>query len=316
MAAFFRDRIFLSLFSFCEIADALKCPEDACYKCECFYTADGACGATLTDWACDKCCDGNPRECTQSTGAPWQLADTGAGSHHCTASCLSLPANLPKNPLWYDDPTKNNDPAANVGNTNDTLPIVLDWEQSAWKDGGKYNDDGSPKSMATSNYGANSFYIEIDNPDDQLLDPGKVANATYSAATKIFGKCLDHDYFNSRDDGAPCFFRAGKKNITYRVKACCAANCTDCAPFVPFSFSTGEFAEPKSPLDPDWNGPSAATGLAFKGLQLEWCKSWVTNVTPVDWAKSYELMVTSDETRHWPARLPPAPRYQQPMHCH
>lgn len=287
---------FVSLFSFAFNVAAL-CPPGVspCYNCGEYYTRDGVCGATLYKWAVDHCCDNPDYVCGESKGAPWQVADTGAGSHHCSAQCLNPAENLPKNPRWYDDPTKNNDAAADKGNSNDTLPIVLDWELNSWKDGGKYNPDGSARAMAAANYGSNSFYIEIDNPNDQMFEPDKVPNATYNKTTKVLGKCLKNDYFNSVTDGLPCLFRSAKKDITYRVKACCAADCTDCGPFVEWKFSTGDFPEPKSPLDPDWNGPNGLTGVPFKNLQLEWCKTWVTKNSPNDWAKSHELMVTSDE---------------------
>jgi hypothetical protein len=286
--------IFFSLFSFLSVVRAAGlCPIGVkpCPKLR-DYVCVGQCPGLLEEWWWEPCCDSKPDWIVgQSMGSPWMTCDAGAGSHYCNNNCLTTNnVNLPKNPFWYDDPTKNNDAAANKGNTNDTLPIVLDWEVNSWK------ADASTLKYAVQNYGTNSFYIEIDNQNNQLLDPDKVANATYNATTKIFGKCLDHDYFNSRDDGAPCFFRAGKQNITYRVKACCAADCTNCGPLVPFSFSTGEFTEPKSPLDPDWNGPMGAAGLSSKKLQVEWCKTWVTKTSPNDWAKSYKLMVSSDES--------------------
>ena len=210
--------LLFSLFTPSLFAEDLECPEDACYKCGCFYTCDGPCGSILTDWACDDCCNQNPRECTQSQGAPWQYCDPAKGAHYCNKQCLPPPGNLPQKPRWYDDPSKNNDEAANKGNTNDTLPIVLDWELNSWKNGGKYNNDGSLKAMAIENYGVNSFLIEIDNPDNQLFEPEKVPNSKYDTTKKVFSKCLTNDFFNSRDDGLACFFRAGKKDIKYRVK--------------------------------------------------------------------------------------------------
>lgn len=282
-------------FAFAANAQSRACVP--CYVCPSYWTCDNSCGGTLTAWQVDSCCNGPDLPCNTSTGEAWQKCDSGAGAHYCNSSCLPRPENLPKNPRWYDDPTKNDDPTASKGNTNNTLPIVLDWELNSWKDGGKYNADGSAKLMARENYGANSFYIEIDNPDNQLFEPEKVPNSKYDPKTKIFGKCLTNDFFNSRDDGLACFFRSGKKEINYRVKACCSANCTDCGPFVGWNFSTGDFAEPKSPLDPDWNGPEAGTGFAPKDLQLEWCRTWMAKSTPVDWAKSYRLMVTLDEER-------------------
>jgi len=285
----------LAFLSFAGIAFAQIKPCEPCYVCPTYWTCDGACGATLTAFEVDSCCGKPDRPCNASTGEPQQMCDAGTGAHYCNNSCLPLPENLPKNPRWYDDPTKNNDALADKGNKNDTLPIVLDWELNSWKNSGKYNPNGTPRAMARENYGANSFYIEIDNPNNELFEPEKVPNSTYDSTKKVFGKCLGNDFFNSRDDGAACFFRAGKKDITYRVKACCAADCTNCGPFVTWSFSTGDFTEPKSPLDPDWNGPRAATNAAFKGLQLEWCKAWVTKKIPNEWAKSFQLMTTSDE---------------------
>ena len=269
-------------------------PETPCYK-HCYYTCDNPCGGVLIDWECDTCCNGPDRIAQQSTGSPWQECNPTTGKHYCDKACLKPAAELPKNPKWYDDPTKNNDATADKGNTNNALPIVLDWELDSWKDGGKYNPNGSLKAMAQSNYGSNSFLIEIDNPDNQLFEPEKVPNSTYDATKKVFSKCLTNDFFNSRDDGLACFFRAGKKDIKYRVKACCTADCNDCGPFVDWKFSTGDFPEPKSPLDPDWNGPNAATDVPFKSAKLEWCQAWVTKKSPNDWAKSFQLMATSNE---------------------
>jgi hypothetical protein len=285
---------FLTFFSFYQIANAQakKCkPCEQHWKYEC----DGNCPGILLDWWYEPCCTMRIWVKNSSQGESWQFCDAGAGAHYCSNICLPQPENLPKNPRWYDDPTKNNDASADKGNVNDTLPIVLDWEQVGWKDGGKYNSDGSLKLFAVPNYGVNSFYIEIDNPDNQLLHPEKVPNATYDTTKKILGKCVTNDFFNSRDDGLPCLFRTAKKDITYRVKACCTTDCKNCGPFVTWKFSTGDFPEMKAPLDPDWNGPKAVEGLAFKGLQVEWCKAWVTKKSPNDWAKSYQLMATSDE---------------------
>jgi len=293
---------FFSLIFFFDISYATttlaQMPGEECVPCEQHkeYTCEGNCPGLLLDIWWEPCCTFRTWVKESSMGDPWQLCDAGGGTHSCQNVCLLKPENQPENPRWYDDQTKNNDAAADKGNKNNTLPIVLDWTLNSWKDGGGLNPDGSKKFGAVSNYGANSFYIEIDNPNDELFEPEKVSGATYDAEKKVLGKCLHGDYFNSVTDGNPCLFRSGKKDITYRVKACCTSDCTNCGPFVKWSFSTGDFPEPKSPMDPDWNGPKSTTGLSFKGLQVEWCKTWMTKVTPNQWAKSYRLNVTSDET--------------------
>jgi hypothetical protein len=278
--------VFILANSFPIVASAKTCkPHHAYWDCV------GNCPGELDDWWCydDDLC-GPCFVAGSSVGDEWDNCDAGAGAHYCNHNCLKTNSNnFPKNPRWYDDPTKNNDAAANRGNVNDTLPIVLDWEVNSWK-------SSSHVKWAIPNYATNSAYIEIDNPDNQLFEPEKVPGATYDATRKVLGKCLTNDYFNSRDDGLPCLFRAGKQNITYRVKVCCASDCTNCGDFVQWNFSTGEFAEPKSPLDPDWNGPNGATGVSSKKLQVEWCSAWITKTSPNDWAKSYKLMTTSDET--------------------
>ena len=202
-----------------------------------------------------------------------------------------------------DTPGPSNGDLANV-----MQPSVLNWTINSYPDLGLYDSSGKKKSMTIEPYGVSSFEFQIDNPDNQIFEPQNVPKSTYDKANKTFSKCLDHEYFNTRTDGKICFLNSAK-TVTYRVKACCHTDCTDCGPYVTWTMTTGQAPElagitdkniTTPAADPDWTGPLATTNADLESVTFNWCAATVPppNI-PLNQgqtnALSYQVMLYSDE---------------------
>jgi hypothetical protein len=253
---------------------------------------NGGCGGTLSDV---HTCATRVDQC-----APWQICNEGSGTCYCNSKCLNIsqqPKDMLDKDLYYDNPEYENDLAHNLGDSDIKLPVKLDWIDGGWENVGGSKTMGFEHLLEQESFGVKSFWIKIEDPDHKnnpvLYEPETVPNATWDG--RNFVKLLDHEYFNEVDDAHSCFFRTESKKIVWHVRACCNKDGTNCGPWTTWDFSTDTSPEPISPKDPDWNGPKALMDQNFKGLQVKWCKSWVTRKIPFGWAKSYRLMVTSDE---------------------
>jgi len=111
----------------------------------------------------------------------WQKCDAATGHCYCDSSCLTHEINLPHNPPgYYDNPHYNDDTVHDTGNRDVTLPAVMDWTENAWQDRHGENKNSCKGPFEVEDFGVRSFWIQIDNPNDQLFEPEKVPDSTYS----------------------------------------------------------------------------------------------------------------------------------------
>jgi hypothetical protein len=216
------------------------------------------------------------------------------------------------------------------GWTNKSLSTITKWENLGY--GKKIHDfeaDECDVDPTFQNKGPKSYVIEIqdapetagsgiDNINYAKLTAGQKTGPTTidssSAGSEgitqadgrlAFFKVKQTNQFNSRDDGNECFFNSSSP-YRWRVRACCNYNGTGCtAPGQWWNFSTSTAPEMISPLDPDWNGKDYLKNESFKNIipgkdPLKWCaarlpKDYQTQTRAVQYAESYQLMVTSDE---------------------
>jgi len=112
--------------------------------------------------------------------------------------------------------------------------------------------------------------------------------------------------FNSRTHGGLCFFNS-TDTYHWRVKACCDDAGTSCKDYKPnewWTFTASTAPELYNPLDSDWNGAKSVVE-SFKDIvpakePLKWCaaklpKEYQIENRPIQYAKSYQLTVTSNE---------------------
>jgi hypothetical protein len=245
------------------------------------FTIDKGCGITITDAAAGSI-----------TCKEWQRGSQAAVSEIDVAACIcaNTCVGTPKNHYYYDDPV------AKTRQTNEnsiTLPVVLAWDDvMAWKkEDGEYllyySGAGAKGSVTSPVFGARSYLLEIDNHDYQINDSGSLKG--------IFRQILTTNEFNPTEKFYPCFFNSGR-TIKWRVRPCCTEDGQYCLPEdqAPWwTFTTSYAPEPAIAKDPDWNGNSKTTGIAFKGFQIKWCRVYLWEAS--QFAKSYQLMVASDE---------------------
>jgi hypothetical protein len=263
------------------LATPFFCVADSNVTDSSHFAIPSGCGVSISDSAAgDITCKGWEKGSQVST----EGIDVAACI--CANTCLSIPTNH----YYYDNPiakTKQTD-ASKI-----TLPVVLAWNNiPGWQnDSGEYlatMDDIGVKSSITSNgFGARSYVLEIDNTDGVINDSPSLGG--------IFRQVLTTNEFNPTEKYYPCFFNSGR-TIKWRVRPCCKEDGSYCLPEdqAPWwTFTTSYAPEPIIAKDPDWNGSNGATGVAFKGFQIKWCRVFLWNSK--QWAKSYQLMATSDE---------------------
>jgi len=208
------------------------------------------------------------------------------------------------------------------------LPIKIDWIQNGWQDLALQKNSGDLGPLTREPWGPRSFWIQIDNNNDQLFEPQKVPGGIYNAGTKIFSKLLTTEWFNSVTEGKPCFINSSS-DVTWRVKTCCNKDGTDCGPYIGCKNGacspsiSSEFTTSPAPEcigitdrynttpvpDPDWNGPKA-TGDAgtsspkidFCTATLHWCAAKVTDSDKAynqgqAFALSYQIQNHSNEAQ-------------------
>jgi len=157
----------------------------------------------------------------------------------------------------------------------------MDWTENAWQDRHGENKNSCKGPFEVEDFGVRSFWIQIDNPNDQLFEPEKVPDSTYS--NNVFTKLLHTDYFNTLTEGKHCFVNSSS-SVNWRVKACCTLDGKNCGPYVNWHFTTSPAPEligitdknhSEPIVDPDWNGTDQSTGIDFCSAVLHWCAAEV-----------------------------------------
>jgi len=244
---------------------------------------------------------------------------------YCHKDCLDTV----QSPKYYDDNPANLDSgniqAQGENAQNIKLPVVLIWDDvrgfgddSSWYSASactSYCHGCSTSLRNGDGYGPISYRIQIqDNSASGIVNlniPTAKLSQVEDAGNgkRAFYAVLDKNGFNSYDDATPCFFNT-TDTYHWRVTACCNADGTGCKdwPQTWWTFTVGTAPEPFDLYDPDWNGPNAIENISFKninstttsGTPLRWCaaklpKEYRTFPDRAEYAKSYKMVVTSDE---------------------
>ncbi|MFZ3074074.1 MAG: pilin [Minisyncoccales bacterium] len=243
------------------------------------FNFDQSCGATISGPATITCKN-------YQRGSQTSVETIEVATCICANTCLTMPPDH----YYYDDPVaKTRQTDANAI----TLPVVLAWDPvEAWmNEAGEYVWSGlglnGQETVTSKIFGARSYLLEIDNANHEL-------NESQSDG-EIFRQILKTTEFNPTDQFYPCFFNSGR-TIKWRVRPCCGEDGSYCMPADKaqwWEFTTSYAPEPIIAKDPDWNGQNKAAGIPFKGYQIKWCR--VPLPESGQFAKSYRLMVTSDE---------------------
>ena len=273
---------FILIFVF--VAPIIYAAEDENIQTTDYFEIGNDCGVSIGD---DK--SGN------ITCKPWQKGSqtsymgVSTGSCVCDYSCLPTPPDH----YYYDDPIAK---TRQTDEKNITLPVVLAWDHiEAWEnEQGEYVaywgevGRGWTEPVTSKVFGARSYVLEIDNTNGDAINDSDSAGG-------IFSRVLRTPEFNPTKEFYPCFFNSGR-TIKWRVRPCCKEDGSYCLPQdqAPWwEFTTSYAPEPIVAADPDWNGSQGATGISFKGFQINWCRVYLFDSN--QYAKSYRLMVSSDE---------------------
>ena len=292
----------------------------------------GSCGQTAVDTDCwydqGTKCNWDNEQC-----GSWQKCSSDKDNYMqcaCDPQCLAFP----QGPQYYDSPSRNSGQMQNPNDVKLPVMLawnnVPGWRNLGY---GKKIDDFQANNCYVDptfiNKGPKSYVIEIqDAPeiagsgtdnigyakltDSEKTNPAAIDSPgagsegiTQADGRLAFFKVMQTNQFNSRDDGNECFFNSSSP-YRWRVRACCNTDGTGCtAPGKWWNFSTSTAPEMISPLDPDWNGSDYLKNESFKNIlpgkdPLKWCaarlpKDFQAQNRPVQYAESYQLMVTSDE---------------------